>query len=168
MMSNSAKDTKKRQSKSQAVKNLEQHAFKKSKKDTPSVPEYAIPKPKYTDKTSNGLTKCVIDMITFCGYQAERINSTGRALDQRQKSSLGTIGDVKWIKGSSKNGTADISATIKGRSVKIEIKCRASGDRYQSKAQQTYQKEVEAAGGIYIVVRDFEWFYNWLKEFLTT
>ena len=77
-----------------------------------------------------------------------------------------TKGVTKMIPGSSTKGTADISATIKGRSVKIEVKCAATGDRYQSDDQKAYQKAVESAGGVYIIVRDFESFYNWYNQFI--
>lgn len=160
---------KKRYVKSKSIKDLERFAFQKIKKKHPSNPY--PPKPQYKDNTSNGLTKCVIDFIKFLGYQAERINSMGRPVDQRKTVTdvIGrtrTLGDIKWIKGNSKTGTSDISATIKGRSVKIEIKCRVTGDHYQSEGQKQYQKEVEAAGGIYVIARDFEGFYQWLKKFL--
>ncbi|WP_150452564.1 hypothetical protein [Arenibacter lacus] len=135
----------------------------------PNVPSHAIPKPRYTDKTSNGLTRCIVDYINLNGYQAERINSTGRILDSRKKTlgSFGsaTLGGVRWIKSSSQNGTADISATIRGRSVKIEVKCKATGDNYQSQAQKDYQEKIEQAGGIYLIARDFWDFFTWYHKF---
>lgn len=164
-----SKDTKKRYSKPDSVKLLEQIALADLKRRHPSFPYPS--KPKYRDDTANGLTKCVIDMVTLNGFQAERINSTGRVLLKQSKSI--SIFDIsrnvnrgKWIKGSSTNGTADISATIKGRSVKIEIKCKATGDHYQSADQKRYQKDVERAGGVYIIVRDFDSFLEWFKTFI--
>lgn len=138
----------------------------------PNVPEHAIPASKYSDKTANGLTKCVIDWLRLNGWQAERINSTGRMIDQRQTVTNGigqtkVIGSVKWIKGNGQKGTADISATIKGRSIKIEVKCEATGDRYQSQAQKQYQKQIEQAGGVYLIVRNFSQFMIWYDAFLT-
>jgi hypothetical protein len=59
-------------------------------------------------------------------------------------------------------GSADISATINGRSVKIEIKMQDK----QSEAQRKYQEQVELAGGKYWLVRSFDQFltyYNDLK-----
>lgn len=44
-----------------------------------------------------------------------------------------TIGSVKWVKGTSTAGTADISATIAGRSVKIEIKIGADRQSHSAK-----------------------------------
>jgi len=73
------------------------------------------------------------------------------------------VGSDTWIKGSGTKGTADISAIINGRSVKIEVKI---GKDAQSKDQISYQKAVEDAGGIYYIAKDFESFWIWyLKEF---
>lgn len=157
--------------KSEAVKIAEQLALQALRKKYPSNPY--PPHPKFEDTTSNGLTKLIIFIINHYGYQAERINSTGRRIDNTEVVTdvIGRsrkVGSVKWIKGSSKKGTADISAVIKGRALKIEVKCKATGDNYQSEDQEKYQAEVERAGGIYIIARDFEGFYTWFKEFVKT
>jgi hypothetical protein len=68
----------------------------------------------------------------------------------------------KWTPGQSTKGTADISATIRGRSVKIEIKY---GKDRQSDAQKEYQAAIERAGGVYIIVRDFDSFVEWYESF---
>jgi hypothetical protein len=67
----------------------------------------------------------------------------------------------KWTPGQSTKGTADISATIRGRSVKIEIKQKDK----QSEAQKQYQQAIENAGGVYIIVRDFDSFVEWYEKF---
>ena len=162
------KNKKKRYPKSESVKQLEAIAVENLKERYPNNPY--LPKATYTDANTNGLTKCVIDYIKFKGFHAERINSTGAMRDNRKTSTdvLGnvrTIGSVQWIKGNTQAGTSDISATIKGQTVKIEIKCEATGDRYQSKGQIQYQKQIEQAGGIYLIVRNFENFYTWFNEF---
>jgi len=158
---------KKRLTKSEAIKSLEQLALEIKKQKYPNFP-FPI-KQKYSDNTTNGLTKCVIDYITFRGYHAERINSTGAIKDNRTTSTdvLGnvrTIGSVQWIKGNTQSGTADISATIQGRSIKIEIKCKATGDNIQSEVQKVYQKQIETAGGVYLIIKTFEDFYNWFNH----
>ena len=160
---------KKRYSKPESIKLLEVLATAKLKDRYPTNPY--PPKVSYTDATTNGLTKCVIDFIKFSGFHAERVNSTGAIKDNRKTSTdvLGnvrTIGSVQWIKSTTQTGTADISATVKGKSVRIEIKCEATGDRYQSEAQVQYQKQIEQAGGVYIVVRNFTQFYDWFNEFI--
>ena len=153
--------------KSDAIKQLEKLAFENQQKLYPNFP-YPL-KPKYSDTKTNDLTKCVIDYIMLRGFHAERINSSGAIKDNRKtaKDVLGnirTIGSIEWIKSTSQNGTADVSATIQGRSVKIEIKCKATGDNYQSEAQKKYQNQIVNAGGFYLIVTTFEDFYNWFNH----
>ena len=154
-----------------AIKKLKEKAFQDLKNKYPSVPDHAISKKKYTDKNTNGLTKAIIDWIQLNGYQAERINSTGRRIDNRKtvRDVIGrerTIGSVKWIKGNTQTGTADVSATINGKSVKIEVKCSATGDKYLSKDQKAYRDKIIEAGGVYVIARDFQSFYDWYSEFI--
>lgn len=123
----------------------------------PNMHPDCIPRPVYSDKTANGLTKMVIDWITLNGGQAERISNMGRYIDSSKvvTNVLGQrikIGSGKFIPGAGTNGTADISAIIKGKSVKIEIKMKDK----QSDAQKKYQESVERAGGIYYIVRSFD------------
>ena len=131
----------------------------------PSFPEHAIPVPKYSDKTANGLTKCVIDFLNLSGHQAERISSMGRMIDKSQRVTdiLGrerTIGSMQYIKGTSTNGTADISSIINGLSIKIEIKIGADK---QSQAQKIYQQATENSGGIYLITKTFDEFMEQYK-----
>lgn len=151
-----------------AIERLQGLASEQLKEKYPNVPTKAIPPPKYTDRTANGLTRCIVHWINLNGYQAERISSTGRPLDSRKRVTdvLGntmTIGSISWIPGQSQNGTADISATIKGRSVKIEVKI---GRDRQSQDQKKYQKSIERAGGIYIIARTFQGFLDWWDKML--
>ena len=57
------------------------------------------------------------------------------------------------------NGSADISATIAGLSIKIEVKNSNTGDR-QSQAQKLYQQGIEQAGGVYIIATSLAQFIN--------
>ena len=129
-------------------------------------PSYIAPY-NYTDKTANGLTRCVIDWINLNGHQAERINSMGRMIDESYEFTdvLGhrrKAGGIRWIKGTTTKGTADISATIAGRSVKVEVKV---GKDRQRPDQVKYQQAVERAGGVYIIVKSFDEFYQWYLKF---
>ena len=124
-------------------------------------PDYVV-KTKYSDKTANGLTKAIISWINLNGYQAERISTTGRYVDNSKivTDVLGNrkkIGSGKYIKGTGTNGSADISATIKGKSIKIEVKI---GKDKQSEAQIKYQQMIEKAGGIYFIAKNFDDFYG--------
>ncbi len=151
--------------KSAAVKELEALAMEAAREKHPSIPEHILAPRRYRDDKANNLTKCIIDWIRLNGYQAERISVTGRYVDNtkivtdvigRQR----RIGSRKWIPGTMQKGSADISATINGRSVKIEVKI---GRDRQSDAQKNYQQQVEGAGGIYIIARNFEEFLTWYK-----
>jgi len=127
----------------------------------PNYPQDYIPKTMYKDSTANGLTKAICDFINYQGYQAERINTMGTA--REKKTTAGKVIGVTWTKGTSTAGSADISATIKGRSVKIEVKIK---DR-QSEAQKRYQEHIEKAGGIYKIFRDFDSFVEWYENFVS-
>jgi hypothetical protein len=70
----------------------------------------------------------------------------------------------KWTKGTGTKGSADISATINGRSVKIEIKY---GKDRQSEAQIRYQEMIEKAGGTYLIVKSFDDFIQWFDLFIS-
>ena len=121
---------------------------------------------KHRDDTANGLTRCIIDYLNYKGWQAERINTTGIPHDTRQQATdiLGrthTIGSLTWRPSGSTVGSADISATIQGRSVKIEVKI---GKDRQSEAQRQYQAAIEQAGGLYYIARDFSTFVAWYNK----
>jgi len=134
----------------------------------PSIDERYIPYTDWKDNSANSLTKCVIAYITFMGGQAERISSQGQ-YREGAKIQIGT-GELahtkqlpgKWTPGQSTKGTADISSTIRGRSVKIEIKQKDK----QSEAQKQYQQAIEKAGGVYIIVRTFDEFVVWYESFV--
>ncbi len=150
--------------KPQAVRELEELADIANAKAHPQFAKYA-PKAKYRDDSANGLTRCIIDYIRLHGGQAERINTTGVLIDRRRTVTdvLGhsrTIGSIEWRTGGGTIGSADISATINGGSVKIEVKI---GRDRQSEAQKAYQKQVEAAGGLYFIAKDFNSFVRWYR-----
>jgi hypothetical protein len=145
-----------------AVKELEALADAEAARRHPSIKPQHLARRLYRDDTANGLTKCVVEFIRLTGGMAERINCTGRYIDRSQTYTdvIGrtrTIGSGQWLPTSGVKGTADISAVIKGRAVKIEIKMK---DR-QSEDQKRYQEAVERAGGIYYIARNFTDFKQW-------
>ena len=151
--------------KSEAVKYLESIANEAARKRYPNTPPKYLAPRTYRDDTANGLTQCVIDYIRLNGGQSERISNTGRRIDTKTTfcdvvGCQRTIGGTQWINGSGTNGTADISATIAGRSVKIEVKI---GRDRMSEAQKLYQKSIEQAGGIYVIASSFEGFLTWFN-----
>ena len=130
----------------------------------PSMDERFIPLTDWKDSSANGLTKCIIFWINANGGQAERISNQGQYREGKKI----PVGDSfkqlagKWTPGQGTKGTADISATIRGRSVKIEVK---QNDK-QSEAQKQYQQAIESAGGIYEIFRDFDSFILWYEKFV--
>ncbi len=152
----------------EAIKHLKSVAMEAHRERYPSMPEHARVVYRYTDKNANGLTRCIIDFLRFNGCQAERISNTGRPVDGRKRYTnvMGLqrqVGSIEWIPGQGTPGTADISATIGGRSVKIEVKI---GRDRQSEAQKKYQMDVEAAGGTYVIAKSFEGFLTWYSQFI--
>ena len=133
----------------------------------PMVPEHCLAKSAWSDKTANGLTKMVVSFIQMSGYQAERINTMGTFRGPKKYTNLDgvtrSVGKGTYTRSGSTPGSADISATINGRSVKIEIKIGA--DR-QSDAQKNYQDAIEKAGGTYLIVKNFDEFIEWYDSFM--
>ena len=118
---------------------------------------------KMTVNSANSLTRAIIKFVELKGYHAANIKVTGRMVDKRVTYTdiLGNkrqIGSCKYIKSSMEVGTADISATIKGLTVMIEVKW---GRDRQSEAQKLFQAKIEKAGGIYLIIHKFEEFYDW-------
>lgn len=153
--------------KSAAVKMLEQLADADAARRFPSIDPRHLARRLYRDDTANGLTKCLVEFLNLSGHLAERINSTGRYIDRSQTFTdvvgrTRSIGSGQWLPTSGIKGTADISAVIRGRAVKIEVKIK---DR-QSEDQKRYQERIEAAGGTYLIVRSFTEFYEWYNNFI--
>jgi len=144
---------------SNAIHSLRQLSTDAKARKYPEVPAEWLPRSSYSDRTANGLTKCILDFLQFSGWQAERVSNTGRAvIDFKGHRGL------KWLKGSGTNGTADISATIAGKSVKIEVKI---GPDRQSDVQRRYQQAIERAGGIYVIAKTFQGFWDWYTKTFT-
>lgn len=138
----------------QAMRLLKEAVKARKKAQYPAVPDYAIVTPKYQDRTANGLTQCIIDFINSQdNCHAERISNEGVMRKDGN-------GRAFRATSSMQNGTADISATMWGRSVKIEVKI---GNDRQSEAQREYQRQIENARGYYVTARDFKGFLEWFN-----
>ena len=121
----------------------------------PNVPTVCIPKPDYSDKTTNGLTRMILDWFKFQGGIANRINTTGRQIKAKS-------GKQIWIPGTTMKGTSDIAVTYRGQSIAIEVKCSATRDRMRPK-QKEYADRFQRAGGLYFVARSWDEFYEWFN-----
>jgi hypothetical protein len=133
---------------------LKQLKLEYMQKSTPQAFEasggYTIKVLPYTDKTANGLTKCIEDFIKYQGGYANRISTTG--LMRKIK------GEMKYTKGNSNKGAADVRILFNGRCADIEIKI---GRDKQSDAQKKEQARIERAGGLYFIARNFPDFLEW-------
>ncbi len=115
--------------------------------------------PKYPKvDAANGLTTFICNFLHWKGHRATRVNVSGRLVDAKEKQASGNvIGVKKWIPSSTRKGTADISATIKGRSVMIEIKVGRDKPRPDQLSEQIRERN---AGGIYEFISTPEQFFE--------
>lgn len=93
---------------------------------------------------SNGLTDWVMSYIKWKGGRSTRVSSAGRQVEG------------KWIPGTTRKGSSDVSSTINGKSVMWEIK---AGKDTPSPAQLKEQAKERAAGGEYFFVHSAEEFF---------
>ena len=151
----------------QNKKRIQQMELENLRQKHPSVPEHCLAKSAWSDKTANGLTKMVTSFLAFSGHQAERINTMGTFRGPKKYTNMDgvtrSVGKGTYTKTTGTKGSADISATINGRSVKIEIKIGA--DR-QSEDQKRYQESIERSGGVYKIVKNFDEFIEWYDSFV--
>lgn len=112
--------------------------------------------------TSNGLTTYIINFIMWHGYRATRVNVSGRLIETPEKQASGVIlGTKKYMRSSTRKGSADISSTVPingvGASVMWEVKI---GSDRPSANQLREQAREERAGGRY-------YFIKTVNDFLT-
>ena len=115
---------------------------------------------------TNSLTASIVLYIGLKGWQAERINNMG--VYQKGKEYTDVMGKRRQTKGvyrksTGTKGTSDISATIEGKSVKIEVKNAKTKDNL-SPAQKKYKEQIEITGGIYYIATNFEETIHWIEE----
>lgn len=108
---------------------------------------------------ANRLTAQVIEFIETNGGCARRVNTQGQ------------WDGKKWRKSGMKKGFEDVDAVLPirfgsivfGLKVAIEIKI---GRDQQSPEQQARQKEIQKAGGIYLVAKTLDQFRQDLQQFI--
>lgn len=107
--------------------------------------------PDYPDTgTANGLTAFITQYLTWIGCRATRVSSAGRQLP-----------NGKYIPSTTRNGSADISSTISGKSVMWEIKI---GKDKPSPAQIKEQARERKAGGEYFFTTSVDQFFEQLDS----
>lgn len=105
----------------------------------------------YKGDNANGLTRAIIDWLTFNGRYANRINVQGQVRKGRLELAGGNYTEKTHYTPSTTNkGTADISAIVNGQHWSIEVKIRK--DKI-SMSQLKEMERVTKGGGVYFVAR---------------
>ncbi len=120
-------------------------------RQSPTVPRYAMVKPKPHDTNTSGLTDCVRSFLITKGHYCGRTNTTGT---YSQK--LG-----KYIHSGATRGQSDLNCIVQGQSWQVEIKL---GKDKLSPAQERIREQVQKAGGVYLVAKTFDGF---VKDYQT-
>lgn len=110
--------------------------------------------------TANGLTQMICNFLKWEGHRATRIQTQGQFVTEKY---AGCIVSSGFRTSSTRKGTADISATIRGRAVMLEIKV---GNDRPSVHQLEEQKRERAAGGVYEFIHTPEEFLSWYDSFI--
>ncbi len=127
-------------------------------------------------RSTNGLTRAVINFLEWEGHHAERINNMGRPVDKRETyiDILGRtriIGSLEWQKGTGTNGTADVHADLVHKNhrfpVPVKLETKYGRDRMRD-AQYDYQELITSKGGVYVVIKDIDSFFAWYDSFWLT
>lgn len=109
---------------------------------------------------ANGLTQAVVNFLNWSGHRATRVQVQGQMMIEKYR---GHVVNHGFRPTTTRKGTADISATIAGRSVMIEIK--ADNDK-PSGAQILEQARERAAGGQYEFIYNIDQFFEWYDGFV--
>jgi hypothetical protein len=144
-----------------ALKILSELDYQHKREKFRTVPEHAITRTRFSDKTSAGLTQCILRWLTLHGHYGVRINTMGRKL--KDTVIVDVIGRSrtlpgKWVPGTTHRGTADIHAVISGKHISIEIKV---GRDIVSPHQHKTKDAIEKCGGTYLIIHSLEEFYAW-------
>lgn len=112
---------------------------------------------KWDDTTANGLTRTIIEFIKYSGGWATRINVMG-------VSRKNEYGESFMTPSTTEKGTPDIMGVYRGMFLGVEVKI---GVDRQSDDQKRVERSIKAAGGFYILARNFPDFvkdFNYVKS----
>lgn len=119
----------------------------------PTIPEHCLPRIKFTDQNTNGLTQAVIECFRLHGFFATRIDSKG-TYNQALK---------RFIPSNQKRGLPDVFGQAPGLPpIWVEVKCEATRDRLKPHQVECID-QLRKSGGLVIIAKDFESFYQWFK-----
>jgi hypothetical protein len=133
-----------------ALDRLNSLAYQNKIEQHPTMPIKAVVKEKFTDKDTNSLTRCIMAFMKLKNHYIVRINTMGMMRGNTRTYST------------TQKGTADLHGILNGIHLSIELKMK---NDFQSKDQEETQRQIEKAGGIYLLIRSFEQFYKFYQEF---
>lgn len=137
-----------------ALKELEGLVHQRKLKDYPGMPQHAVPKTKFRDTNTNGLTQAILAYFKAHDIFATRIDSKG-TYNQKLK---------RFIPSNQKKGLPDIFAQVAGLPpIWVEVKCAATGDRLRPHQEETID-QLRRSGAIVFIATDFESFYEWFQN----
>jgi len=137
---------------STALQHLASLEMAEKRRRHPSIPAQYLVKAKFVVKDTNTLTKAIIRCLELHGCYVVRVQSQGQ-----WNQNLG-----RFTQSTTRKGTADLHAAINGKHVSIEIKW--GKDRLSADQKKTAQ-QVSDAGGLYLVVKDYDTFWNWFEQY---
>ena len=103
--------------------------------------------------TANGLQTFIVNYLDWNGGYGNRINTMGRQING------------KWIKGSTKKGTGDVSGIVNGKAITFEVKI---GRDKPSDKQLLQQSRIKRAGGEYFFVKTVQEFFEYYDGLVVT
>jgi hypothetical protein len=130
--------------------------------------------PKVT--SSNGLRRAIINFMVWEGHHLEATNTMGRPIDKRETyvdlvGRQRIIGSLEWQKGSGDLGSSDAKGHLKLPGHKFAIPLYVEikyGKDKMSKDQQKYESKVSATGGVYVVIKNIDQWFDVYDNYLLT
>lgn len=133
-----------------------------------AIPAHCRPVKKFTDNSANNLTTAILAYFEIQGVKAWRQASEGRYLPEKRITNvIGqsiTVEKGRFIpRGKATKGIGDICAVVMGQFITIEVKY---GKDYQRPEQKEFQKDIEASGGIYFIVKTWDDFQYMINKYI--
>jgi len=134
-----------------ALRILEGLVEAQNRKRYPMIPEHARPRVRFNDQTTNDLTSAILEAFKVHGIFATRLDSKGT-----YNAGLG-----RFIPSRQRKGMPDVSALLAGRSLYVEVKCKATKDKIRPDQEATIA-ELRRSGARVCIAEDFQEFWEWL------
>ncbi len=134
------------------------------------VPLHAQLRKQFRDGSANELTNAILAYFKFKGIVAARQASEGRYLQEKKVTNvIGqtiTVERGRYIPRDKKaKGSGDITVTLPPYGRRLDIEVKYGKDR-QSDVQKAFQTSLESMGGLYIIVKTWQDFYDQINKLI--